>query len=314
MYVKKEAVLSSQIEGTQSSLTDVLNAEAEISNPETPKDVEEVINYVRAMNHGLDRLPDLPVSIRLIKEIHSILLTQTRGQHLDPGELRTSQNWIGPQGCSLKDALYVPPPAHEVSAALSEWEKYIHAPSELPLLVRIGLAHAQFESIHPFLDGNGRIGRLLITFLLCERDVLTSPVLYLSHYFRANRERYYELLQRTRDPGDWEGWLNFFLDGVAEVANEATGTARKIVDLRERHRALLQEEFGRTAANGLKVLESLYSRPIVSVQAIADITNVSFPAASQMMNRFVNSGILTEVTGQARYRKYRYLEYIAIFS
>lgn len=314
MYVRKEAVLSSQIEGTQSSLTDVLNAEAEILDPDSPRDVYEVLNYIQAMYHGLNRISDVPVSVRLIKEIHEILLRNVRGQHSEPGELRTSQNWIGPANSSITDAVYIPPPAYEMLNALSSWEKYIHEEDELPLLVKIGLLHAQFETIHPFLDGNGRVGRLLITFLLCEKQVLLKPVLYLSYYFKQNRTQYYELLQNIRDNGAWLDWLNFFLTGIAEVSREATETARSIVELRERHRSIIQEKFGRTAANGLKVLEHLYTRPIISVQTIVDLVGVSFTAANQLMERFLSEGMLEEITGQTRYRKFRYANYINLFS
>ncbi len=314
MYVRKEAVLSSQIEGAQSSLTDVLNAEADIMNPDSPRDVFEVLNYVQAMDTGLQLLENLPVSIRLIKEIHSTLLKGVRGQHSEPGELRRSQNWIGPRGCTLQEAVYVPPPVHEMMEALSSWERYIHEEDECPLLIKIALIHAQFETIHPFLDGNGRIGRLLITFLLCEKEVLQKPVLYLSHFFKQERATYYELLQNVRDRGEWETWLEFFLRGLTEVSRGATETARDIVSLRERHRKAIQEQFGRTAANGLKVLETLYSRPIISVKTIVDLTSLSYTSANQLMERFLAEQILVEITGQARYRKFRYAEYIELFS
>ncbi len=198
MYVRKEAVLSSQIEGTQSSLQDLLAAEAHILAPDRPRDVDEVVNYVAAMNHGLDRLGEFPVSIRLIREIHERLLRGVRGARLTPGELRRSQNWIGPAGCTLNEASFVPPPPHEVPAALGALETFLHSDSDLPPLVQIGLAHAQFETIHPFLDGNGRVGRLLITFLLCQREILLKPVLYLSHFFKQHRTEYYERLQSVR--------------------------------------------------------------------------------------------------------------------
>jgi Fic family protein len=229
MYVRKEAVLSSQIEGTQSSLQDLLAAEAKVLSADLPRDVDEVINYVDAMNHGLARLSELPVSVRLIREIHARLLKGVRGSHLTPGELRASQNWIGSSGCTLREASFVPPPPHEVPALLGALETFIHTADELPLLVKIGLAHAQFETIHPFLDGNGRVGRLLITFLLCEKEILTKPVLYLSHFFKRHRSEYYERLQAVRDRGEWEEWLAFFLTGVTEVSGEATETARRII-------------------------------------------------------------------------------------
>ncbi len=272
MYVRKEAVLSSQIEGTQSSLQDLLAAEAQLYTPETPKDVDEVVNYVAAMNYGLARLSHLPVSVRLIREIHEKLLVGVRGSQLAPGELRRTQNWIGPGGCTLNEATFVPPPPDVVPQALGDLEKFFHAQHDLPLLIKIGLAHAQFETIHPFLDGNGRVGRLLITFLLCESGVLHKPVLYLSHYFKRHRQAYYELLQATRDKGAWEEWLQFFLGGVAEVSVQATETSRRILTLRETHRNLITEHLGYSAGNGHRVLEQLYERPIVSVNEVRALT------------------------------------------
>jgi len=315
MYVRKEAVLSSQIEGTQSSLDNLLEAEASISDPSRPRDVGEVINYVRAMNAGLARLPALPVSVRLVREIHAELLEGVRGAERNPGEIRTSQNWIGPAGCTLNDATFVPPPPGEVGDALAKWERFLHATDDqLPALVRIGLAHAQFETIHPFLDGNGRLGRLLITFLLCEQGILLKPVLYLSYYFKRRRAEYYERLQAVRDTGDWEGWLLFFLQGVAEVSEEATSTVRAIVQLRERHRALVADVFGRATATGLKVLELLYSRPIVTVNDVVAETATSYEAANQLVRRMVSCGILEEITGGVRNRRFRYRDYVSIFS
>ncbi|MBN2028027.1 MAG: Fic family protein [Actinobacteria bacterium] len=314
MYVRKEAVLSSQIEGTQSSLDDLLKVEAKVFDPNRPNDVDEVLNYVNAMNHGLYRLADLPVSVRLIREIHERLLKGVRGAERQPGELRKTQNWIGPKGATLLDAAFIPPPPDEVPDALAKFENFIHDEDQMPALIKIGLAHAQFETIHPFLDGNGRIGRLLVTFLLCEREILQKPVLYLSHYFRRRRSQYYDLLQTIRDEGDWESWILFFLEGVADVAKEATETARQIVALRESHRRLITENFGRVAGNGLKVLESLYSLPIVTVGKVAAITGVSFSAANQLVNRFVEFELLSEFTGQARNRRFRYNQYIGLFA
>ncbi|MCD6141122.1 Fic family protein [Candidatus Bipolaricaulota bacterium] len=314
MYVRKEAVLSSQIEGTQSSLDDLLEAEAKIFRADRPRDVEEVLNYVNAMNYGLERLRTLPISVRLIREIHKRLLKGVRGARRQPGELRTTQNWIGPGGCTLNEATFVPPPPSEVPKALGDWERFLHKDYTMPFLIKVGLAHAQFETIHPFLDGNGRIGRLLITFLLCERGILQKPVLYLSYYFKRYRQRYYDLLQAVRDTGDWESWLKFFLQGITEVSQEATTTARRIVELREAHRALIIEQFGRVAANGLKVLESLYSRPIITVNDIADITGTSFTAANQLMQKFVAHELLSEITGQVRNRRFRYDAYIDLFT
>ena len=210
MYIRKEAVLSSQIEGTQSSLQDLLAAEAKIFSLNQPKDVDEVLNYVNAMNRGLERLDELPVSTRLIREIHEALLQGVRGSRLSPGKLRTSQNWIGPAGCTLTDATFIPPPHYEIPQKLAELETFLHTDTMLPLLIKIGLVHAQFETIHPFLDGNSRVGRLLITLLLCERKILQKPVLYLSWFFKRHHQQYYEKLQSVRDAGEWEQWLVFF--------------------------------------------------------------------------------------------------------
>jgi len=313
MYVRKEAVLSSQIEGTQSSLQDLLAREARIFAPDTPNDVDEVVNYVNAMNYGLERLRELPVSIRLIREIHERLLHGVRGNRLTPGELRRSQNWIGPGNCTLNEATFVPPPPAEVPIALGALETFLHSGSDLPVLIQIGLAHAQFETIHPFLDGNGRIGRLLVTFLLCQRDILLKPVLYLSHYFKQYRTEYYEHLQAIRDHGRWEQWLLFFLRGVASVSREATETARRILALREAHRAAVTAHLGRAAGNGHRVLESLYQRPMVSVAGVRDLTGTTYTAANSLVARFAQLGILEEATGYKRNRVFRYAPYIAIF-
>lgn len=313
MYVRKEAVLSSQIEGTQSSLNDLLEAEAEILNPQRPGDVEEVLNYVRAMNRGLERLSTLPLSIRLIREIHHVLLADVRGGNRNPGQLRQIQNWIGPEGCTVNTASFVPPPPGQLQDVLAEFERFLHD-ERLPVLIHIGLAHAQLETIHPFLDGNGRIGRLLIAFLLYQREILQTPVLYISWYFKRHRQEYYDRLQAIRERGDWEGWLKFFLQGISEVAAEATDTARRIVDLREADRQLIAEKFGRVAGNGLKVLERLYQRPIIRVQDIVELTGVSFQAANQLMNKFMQHQLLTETTGQARNRQFRYVAYIELFN
>jgi len=314
MYIRKEAVLSSQIEGTQSSLNDVLEAEASVFRAGRPEDINEVISYINALNYGLERLREIPVSVRVIREIHERLLQGVRGQARPPGDLRTTQNWIGPGGSSLLEAVFVPPPPHEVPQALSELEKFLHADFPLPVLIKIALVHSQFETIHPFLDGNGRVGRLLITFLLGANDVLQKPVLYISHYFKRHRDEYYGLLQSVRDEGRWEEWVHFFLEAVGAVSREATETARHIVSLRENHRKVIVENFGRATANGLQVLESLYSRPLISINDIAAMNNVSFPAASQLMDRFVEQGILQEFTGRARNRRYRYADYINLFS
>jgi Fic family protein len=315
MYVRKEAVLSSQIEGTQSSLQDVLAAEADLFGPDTrPRDVDEVLNYVQAMNYGLQRLADLPISVRLIREIHERLMRGVRGSRLTPGELRHSQNWIGAGGCTLNEATYDPPPPELVPEALGELERFLHENDDLPALVKIGLAHVQFETIHPFLDGNGRVGRLLITFLLTESGILHKPVLYLSHYFKRYRQKYYDLLQAVRDQGDWEAWLAFFLRGVAEVSAEATDTARRILALREQHRSAITTQLGRAAGNGHRVLESLFDRPIVSVAEARMLTGTSYQAANGLIARLVELGILQEMTGFTRNRRFRYEPFVRLFT
>jgi len=301
MYVRKEAVLSSQIEGTQSSLQDLLAAEAQLFDQKLPRDVDEVLNYVRAMNHGLARLPELPVSVRLIREIHAELMRDVRGGR-------------GPPGCTLNTATFVPPPHSALPEALGALEKFLHSPDDLPLLVKIALAHVQFETIHPFLDGNGRVGRLLITFLLTERGVLHKPVLYLSHFFKQHRQAYYEHLQAVRDRGAWEEWLGFFLRGVIAVATEAAETARRILQLREQHRAAITAQLGRAAGNGHKVLESLFDRPIVAVGDVKKKTGTTYAAANSLVSRLVKLGVLSEMTGYARNRRFRYAPYIALFN
>lgn len=313
MYVRKEAVLSSQIEGTQSSLQDVLAAEARLVDRHRPSDVREVLNYINAMRHGLERLPTLPVSVRLIREIHERLMEGVRGSRLTPGELRRSQNWIGAPGCTLRSAAFVPPPPDEAGKALSDLERFLHQERQMPLLVRIGLAHAQFETIHPFLDGNGRIGRLLITFLLCEAEVLQKPVLYLSHFFKRERQSYYDHLQAVRDRGDWEGWLQFFLRGITEVSREATNTVRRILLLREEHRALISREFGYSAGSAQRLLEAMYERPILSVNDAEEVTGTSYAAANNLVAKLTELGLLYEITGRARNRRFRYEPYIRLF-
>ncbi|MCA0197505.1 MAG: Fic family protein [Proteobacteria bacterium] len=314
MYVRKEAVLSSQIEGTQSSLQDLLSAEANLFDENRPHDVDEVINYVRAMHLGLRWLDELPVSVRLVRDIHAELMRGVRGGRLQPGELRRTQNWIGPGGCTLATATFVSPPAHEVPRVLGEWEQFLHAEDGLPPLVRIALAHVQFETIHPFLDGNGRVGRLLVTFLLTECGVLHKPVLYLSHYFRQHRQAYYEHLQAVRDRGEWEQWLIFFLRGVIEVAGEAADTARRIQLLREEHRAIITDRLGRAAGNGHRVLERLFDRPILTVSDVQQLTGTTYAAANNLVHRLVEADILVEMTGFARNRRFRYESYVRLFT
>lgn len=314
MYVRKEAVLSSQIEGTQSSLHDILEAEAKILSASQPKDLPEVLNYIKAMNYGLDRLSDLPISQRLIREIHQKLMDGVRGQEWQPGEIRTSQNWIGPQNCTLQYANFVPPPPHNVPDALADLEDFIHNESEIPSLIKLGIVHAQFETIHPFLDGNGRVGRLLITLQLCESEILIKPVLYLSYYFKANKGQYYDFLQGVRDRGDWEGWLAFFLKGVAGVANEASELCRAINKLKERDRERIIANMGRAAGNGLAILEMLYRNPIIRVKDVQSRLDMTFAGANGIIQSLVGAGLLRETTGQKRHRRFIYFDYVSLFT
>jgi Fic family protein len=311
MYVRQEAVLSSQIEGTQSTLEDVLRFEIDETGREQPADVRDVVNYVRAMNYGLDRLKRLPLSLRLIREIHGELMEGGRGKQRSPGEFRRTQNWIGPAGSTLASASFVPSPVPEMKAALGALEKFMHDTS-LPVILHCGLVHAQFETIHPFLDGNGRVGRLLITFLLCERGVLQRPLLYLSHYLKTHRSEYYDRLMSIRNDGDWEGWLGFFVRGICEVSSSATSTARSILELREKHRKQVGERIG--SAAGAALLDYLLEQPLLSVRLIEDRLNCSYGAANKLVAQFEAAGLLREITGGKRNRRYRYDPYLALFA
>jgi Fic family protein len=311
MYVRKEAVLSSQIEGTQASLVDLLEHEARAGTKKA-KDVVEVSNYVRAMNLGLERLTSLPLSLRLIREIHAELLTGVRGQNRAPGEFRQSQNWIGPPGGTLADATFVPPPPGELGATLAALEGFLHDERPLPLLVRTALIHAQFETIHPFLDGNGRVGRLLITFFLCARQTLRRPTLYLSHYFKQHRQEYYERLQAVRDSGAFEDWVGFFLRGVRDVSREGTETARQIQQLRESHRTLIHK-MARGSAAAHVLLDALFAQPVVTVEHVKQVVKRSFPAANQLVADFVQLGLLRQISPGARNRVFAYQPYLDIF-
>ncbi|NET30777.1 MAG: Fic family protein [Cyanothece sp. SIO1E1] len=313
MYVRKEAVLSSQIEGTQASLIDVLEFESQALEPNNPKEVGEVVNYISAINYGLERLKSLPISLRLIREIHNELMKGVRGAERNPGEFRRTQNWIGASGCSLSQAAYVPPPLPQMIQSLDNLEKFLHNSQPLPTLIKVGLAHAQFETIHPFLDGNGRTGRLLITFLLCEQNILQRPLLYISYYFKKYRSEYYSHLQSVRDTGDWEGWLKFFLLGVYETAQEATSTARQIVSLKEEHRQLALEKMGRRSGNAIALLESLYYRPIFTVENAVEVTNLSYTNANALVKDLIEIGLLKEITGQRRNRAFSYEPYLSVF-
>lgn len=312
MYVRREAVESSAIEGTQSTLQDVLAFELDPKLRDLPDDVEEVVNYVRAMNYGLNRLSTLPLSLRLIREIHKELMTGVRGQERSPGEFRTSQNWIGPPGATLSTATFVPPPVPEMIQSLSNLEQFLHIPGAIPSLVHCAVAHAQFETIHPFLDGNGRVGRLLISFLLVHAGVQHRPLLYLSHFLKRYRNTYYSHLMGVRKDGDWSGWIKFFLKGVLTTARGATATAQEIISLREQHRGVLIASGA--GANDLKLLDVLFQRPLVNSSLISDLTGVSDVTARKLIAKLKSLGILEEITGKDRYRVYRYSPYWQIFA
>jgi len=309
MYVRREAVLSSQIEGTESTLEDLLEYELGKRHKE-PSDVIEVVNYVNAMNYGLDRLRSLPLSLRLIREIHEKLLEGVRGGNRLPGEFRRSQNWIGPAHAPLSKATFVPPPVKEMHQALRDLEKFLHDNTHPPL-IQAGLVHSQFETIHPFNDGNGRIGRLLITFLLVQRNVLHRPLLYLSLFLKRHRAEYYDRLMAVREAGEWEGWLRFFLRGTAEAAEEATETAVAIVNMREKHRSLVQEKGLSTL--GLRLLDLLFQRPILDINLVKQNLEVTFVTAGRLVDQFRAMRLLKETTGQKRNRRYRYEPYLALF-
>ncbi len=312
LYVRKEALLSSQIEGTQSSLSDLLLYEAD-QIPGVPlDDVVEVSNYVAALNHGLRRLADgFPLSLRLLREIHDILLRSGRGESKSPGEFRISQNWIG--GRRPGRAAFVPPPPHRVMETLGRLETFLHADDDLPILVKAGLAHVQFETIHPFLDGNGRLGRLLVTLYLCERQVLSVPLLYLSLYLKANRSEYYDLLQEVRLRGRWEDWLSFFLNGITQTANNAVATARAILHLFEEDRAKIQT-LGRAASAAFRVHGLLTKNPIVTVKSAAEALGLSAPTISQAIANLERLELVHEATGRQRGRAFVYSRYLTILS
>jgi cell filamentation protein, protein adenylyltransferase len=312
-YVRKEAVLSSQIEGTQSSLSDLLLFELEQAPGAPLDDVVEVSNYVAALEHGLARLRGgFPMSGRLIREIHAKLLAHERGSEKDPGEFRRSQNWVG--GSRPGDAVFVPPPHTEVPDCMADLERFLHSKEDgLPVLVRAALAHLQFETIHPFLDGNGRVGRLLVTLLLCEAGVLDQPLLYLSLYLKQNRTEYYRLLDSVRREGDWEAWVTFFLRGAAETGEGAVATARRMVALFDADRGRIQTQ-GRRAGSALRVLETLKARPILSLKEIAPRAGLSFPTAGAAMSLLVDLGIGRELTGKKRNRVFSYDRYLSLLA
>ncbi|MCY4008708.1 MAG: Fic family protein [Anaerolineaceae bacterium] len=313
-YVRKEALLSSQIEGTQSSLSDLLLSELGEKPKKPLDDVVEVSNYVAALQHGLHRMQQdgFPLCNRLIREVHEKLLSSGRGSRKLPGEFRRSQNWIG--GSRPGNALYVPPPHTEVQDCMANLEKFMHAKNDgISMLIRAGMAHVQFETIHPFLDGNGRVGRLLITLMLCEAKILSEPLLYLSLYLKQNRNEYYELLQKVRETGDWESWIRFFLEGIRSAAEVAVDTANKLLDLAKLDRDTI-EKSDRRVNSMLRVFEVLNERIIISISEASKSTGLAFATVSNCMNELVNLGIVSEYTGKSRGRLFTYDKYLALLS
>lgn len=308
---RREAVLSSRIEGTRASLDDLLAYEAtQLSFLEPGSDVREVHNYVRALEYGLERINTLPVSLRLIRELHARLMEGVRGDIWTPGDFRRSQNWIGPAGSTLETALYVPPPVEEMLAALGVLENFIHAPSDLPPLIRLGLIHYQFEAIHPFLDGNGRVGRLLIALLLSAWQLLPQPLLYLSAYFESNRRDYYDLLLAVSQRAAWEEWLLYFLEGIKQQCLDAVDRISRLQALRARYQAKVQTR--RAPARLLRVIDLLFAQPVLTARQVESTLEINFPSAQRLIDQLVQAGLLREITGGRRNRVYRADEVLKI--
>ncbi|MBT4209426.1 MAG: Fic family protein [Candidatus Komeilibacteria bacterium] len=312
-YLRKEATLSSQIEGTQATFMDVAKAEAGATDDEIPKDYEEIINYTDALNFGLKKIrqDDFPLTLRLIKDIHNKLMVGVRGQHKTPGEFRTSQNWIG--GATINTASYIPPTVDNMQASLTNLEKFLHDTNPLPPLIKIALIHTQFENIHPFLDGNGRIGRLLITLLLCHYRLLNKPALYLSEYFKVFQKEYYNRLDNVHEKGDYESWCKFFLEGVWVVAEQAVITAKKINSLKEKDMKRLSELSAQSSKNAILLLEELFGNPIITVNDASRMTGITFANANNLVEKMVDLKILTPLNIKLRDRVFVYTKYIDLF-
>ncbi len=300
-YIRREAVLSSRIEGTKASLSDLLIDEIEggHAKPGNADDIQEVRNYIKALEHGITLLPDLPLSLRLIREIHGQLMAGVRGGKATPGEFRRSQNWIGPAGSTPMTAAFVPPPVEEMKECLGEWEKFLHVRDQIPDLIQCAMMHVQFETIHPFLDGNGRVGRLLVTFFLMERKRLSQPLLYLSAFIDAHKNDYYDLLQRVRTHGDWNAWIRFFLQGVIEIATQAGDQAKELHSLREQYRALLRDK-----PNALGLLDELFINPYMTIGRAGKVLSKSHPTAKTAISVLEENNILKEITGRQWGRYY----------
>lgn len=308
MYVRKEALMSSQIEGTQATLEDVLDPMIEAN---TNRNVADVVNYIKATEFAIKRLHELPLCNRLIKETHAVLMEGVRGQEKSPGEFRRSQNWIGGQGSTLKNARYIPPSPDDMIEAMSDLEKYINADDELDALIRAALIHYQFETIHPFLDGNGRVGRLLITLFLMEKKVLSTPALYISYFLKKNRVEYYDRMTEVRAKGNYEQWVTFFLRALLESAEDATATIDELITLHDKNAAVISG-MGRAAKNAMLVFEYLEANPIIEIRKTAEALSITFNTASSAVKRLVDAGILVQTTNASRNRTFAYEDYLSI--
>lgn len=308
-------MLSSQIEGRQASLIDVLEHESEVDEADETPDVKEVVNYIKAMDFGLEWIKDKPSALPLIEELHGILLSEGRGSERRPGRFRDVQNWIGPKQGGIRTAVFVPPPPGDpLREALSDFERFLQTPTTLPVLFIAGIMHAQFETIHPFVDGNGRIGRLLLTLLLCQRAVISRPLLYVSYFFKLRRLEYYDRLQAIRDQGDWEGWMRFFLTGLAFVADEATSIARQITNRRETDRQAITARLRRLSGRALDLHDRLFHKRIVTVQTVEKMLGVNYQYANRLVRSLEEIGLLREVSGQRRNRRFGYGAYLDLLT
>jgi Fic family protein len=307
-FIRREAVLSSRIEGTQSTLSDLLLFEA--TQVEKRGDVKEVQNYVLAMEYGLKRLNELPLSLRFIRELHNILMQGVRGEHSTPGEFRQSQNWIGPAGATLNEATFVPPPVPEMLECLSQMESFLHSNTELPPLIQAAMVHYQFETIHPFLDGNGRIGRLLVTLLLCQRNVLSKPLLYISAYFEQHRGDYYDLLLKVSQSGEWRQWIEFFLTAVAEQAADAVSRSRRLLELLREYSQMVREK--NLSPTTSQLVELIFMKPVLNVKTAQECLKVSYPSAQLALSSLEQIGILAEITGRKRDKAYSAQEILKV--
>ena len=313
MYVKKEALLSSQIEGTQASLEGVIEFEADMKPRDDVRQVKEVVNYIKALEYGINHLEHTRVNAQLFREIHRILIKGTRGAKKGLGEFRRTQNWIGPEGASLFEAHFVPPPPEQVLETMANLEEFFNRENRMPALVRVALIHAHFETIHPFVDGNGRIGRLLITFYLFAHKILRQPLLYLSYYLKKNRAQYYEMLMRVRTEGAWELWIKFFLKGIDEVSQEASNTASEMIKLKQQIiERLYDNKFSSIYA--VKLIDLLFTKPIIDVKTITEEFKISKESGNELVRRFEKMGILRELTGKQRYKKFLFHEYTTLIA